>query len=219
MFGALLGGAAALGKLLFGAGQNKRANRINPKWQEYITSPYAQQKLGLAQQLFNARMPGATAQERNIYGTQGNTLNAINRNATNSAQALALAGDAQGQTNQAFNQLAIDEAGNKMNMLNNLNQGYSGMIEEGDKVHQNKMQKFIIDTQQQAALRNSAWQNIFGAGNDLAGMFTTLGKNSESNNFWEKLFGGKQNSAQRAVPFRAPLTSSDFSMIGNSMRF
>lgn len=183
--GAGISGLSSIGKLIFGGSQNKKANQINPQWQEYTTSPFAQRRLGLAQQLFNSRMPGAASVERNIFTNQGNTLNSINRNSTNSAQALALAGATQGQTNEAFEQLGTQEAQNKMAMLGNLNEGYEGMTREGDKMHQNKLLKYQIDKQDQSALRNSAWQNIFGAGNDIAGMFGTLGQGQQQNKFWK----------------------------------
>ncbi len=183
--GAGISGLSSIGKLIFGISQNKKANKINPQWQEYTTSPFAQRRLGLAQQLFNSRMPGASALERNIFANQGNTLNSINRNATNSAQALALAGSAQGQTNAAFDQLGIREAQNKLAMLGNMNEGYEGMVREGDKTHQNKLLKYQIDKQDQAALRNSAWQNIFGAANDMAGAASTFGMGMQQNIFWK----------------------------------
>lgn len=187
--GATISGLSSLGKLIFGGSQNSMANRINPKWFDYVSSPYAQQRLGIAQQLFNGRVPGAANLERNIFSNQGNTLNSINRNATNSAQALALAGATQGQTNDAFENLATKEAMNKQMMLQNLNEGYEGMVREGDKEYQNKLLKYQIDKGDQYNLRNAAWKNIFGAGNDLAGLFTTLGIRRDQKEFWEKLFG------------------------------
>lgn len=192
--GAGVNALTSLGKLIFGAKQNKLANKIHPQWQDYMTSPYAQQKLGLGQQLFNGRMPGAARLQNNIFASQGNTLNSINRNSTNSAQALALAGAAQGQTNESLDQLALQEAQNKMALLGNLNEGYDTMRQEGDKVYQNKLMKYQIDKQDQAALRNSAWQNIFGAGNDIAGMFGTLGAGNQQMDFWKKLLGGGNGS-------------------------
>jgi hypothetical protein len=187
--GAIASGISSIGKLIMGIKQNKLANKIHPQWQDYTASPYAQQRLGIGQQLFNGRMAGAAGLERNIFANQGNTLNSINRNSTNSAQALALAGASQGQTNQAFDNLAIQESQNKLNLLGNLNQGYEGMISEGDKVYQNKLMKYQIDKQDQAALRGSAWQNIFGAGNDIAGGLGTMGQGQQQMDFWSKLFG------------------------------
>lgn len=191
--GAGISGLSSIAKLLFGAKQQKMANRINPQWQEYSTSPYAQKQLGLASNLFNSRMAGAGNLERNIFTNQGNQLDFINKNATDASQALSFAAGAGGQTNQALSDLQTQEAQNKYAMLGNLNQAYQGMTNEGDKVHQNKLMKYQIDKGDQAALRESAWKNIFGAGNDLAGMFGTLGMGQQQNSFWSQFFGGGGN--------------------------
>src|SRR5205085_1584394 len=90
-------------------------------------NPIAGQRLGLAQTLLNARMPGAAAAERNIYGSQANTMAQVNRNATDSSQVLALAGAAQGQTNQAFSNLETQEAQDYQRRYSNLGFGMAGM--------------------------------------------------------------------------------------------
>lgn len=157
----------AIGKAIFGLHQNKLANQIHPEYHPYQTSPYAKQELGLAQQLFNGRMFGASNLEQNIFANQANYLNNVNRNATDSSQALALGGLAQGQTNNALQNLQTQEAQNKYDLLGNLNKAYQTMIGEGDKVYQDQLQKYQIDTQQQAGLRNAAWQNIFSGISDF----------------------------------------------------
>ena len=180
----------SLFKIGMGIKQNSLANKIKPQFDQYVTSPFAKQQLGTAQNLFNGRMAGAGALENNIYGNQASTQSNINRNTTSSAQALGLAAGVQGNTNDAFQNLQIQEAQNKTNMLGNLNQAYGQMIGEGDKVHQSKMEKFNIDTQQQAALRNSAFQNMFGGANDIAGAAATLGQQGQQDNFWKKFMSG-----------------------------
>lgn len=189
--GAGISGLSAIGKMIFGAKQNKMANKINPSWSQYVTSPFAKQQLATAQNAFGGRMAGAQSLENNIYGNQASTQSNINRNATSSAQALALAGGVQGQTNDAFQNLQIKEGQNQTNMLGNLNNAYGQLIQEGDKEYQSKMQKFMLDTQQQAALRESGVQNIAGGVNDIAGLFGTLGMGQQQNNFWQQLLAKK----------------------------
>lgn len=164
----ILGGASALAKIGGGIFQNAQANEIDPQYKAYTESPYAKQQLGLAKTMFGGRMFGAPELERNILASQSNYLNSVGRNATDSGQALTMGQLAQGQTNQNFQELQIQEQQNKYNLLNYLNQGYQGMIDEGDKVYQDMMTKYQIDVQDRAALRGAAWNNIFGGFSDVA---------------------------------------------------
>lgn len=159
----LIGGIGSL----FGA---RRANRRlddlikqNPAYQE---NPLARERLGLASTLLNARMPGAAAMERNIYGNQANTLAQVNRNATDSSQALALAAGVQGQTNQAFGNLGIQEAQDYQRRYNNLSGAQEGVIQEGDKVHQDSVRRF----QDLAQIRGAQNANTQGAWNSLSNL-------------------------------------------------
>lgn len=170
----LVGGIANL----FGSRRaNKRLEGLISQNPSYQSNPIAAQRMALAQQLLNARQPGAAAAERNIYGSQANSLAQINRNATDSSQALALAAGTQGQTNEAFGDLAQQEAQGFQQRYQNLSGAQEGMIEEGDKVYQDQVRRF----QDLAAIRGmqnqnrqSAWQGVsnlgFGAMNfGLAG--------------------------------------------------
>jgi CRISPR/Cas system CMR-associated protein Cmr1 (group 7 of RAMP superfamily) len=165
-------------KIGLGIFQNIKANKIKPKWEQYQTNPYAQKRLGAANNLFNSRMAGAAEMERNLFSNQASAIGNVNKNATDASQALAAASGIGANTNQAFGQLQNAEMQNKYAMLNNLNQAYAQMVNEGDKVHNSKMQKFQMDTAQKNALRNSGIQNIFSgvdsidaAIQNVAGMF------------------------------------------------
>lgn len=156
-------------KIVQGIKQNKEAKKINPIWQEYAESPYAKQQLGTAQNLFNAPMAGGAELQRNILANQGNAIGQINRNATDSSQALALGALAQGQTNDALQGYQIQNAQNKYSMLNNLNQAYGVMIGEGDKKYKSIMQKYMMDVQRKDALKSAGAQNIYGGIDDIEG--------------------------------------------------
>lgn len=158
-----------------GISQNKQANAINPEYHAYETSPYAKSQLGIAQQMFNGRLPGAAQEEQNIAASQANYGNQVNRNATDSSQALALNALAQGQSNNAYGNLQQKESQYKSSMLGNLNAGYQAMTNEGDKIYQDQLQKYYSDMQQKMYYKNAANQNIFGALNDLGGSaFTAM---------------------------------------------
>ncbi len=152
---------------------NRRANRELEKLigqnPAYKSNPIAAQRMALAQQLLNARQPGAAAAERNIYGAQANSLANIQRNATDSSQALALAAGTQGQTNQAFGDLAQQEAQGYQQRYQNLAGAQQGMIQEGDKVYQDQVRRYqdlaaIRGAQNQN--RQNSWQTVsnFGGG-------------------------------------------------------
>lgn len=167
-------------KLITGLHQNHLANQINPIWNQYQISPFEKQELGTAQQLYNGRMPGAAAEEQNIGASQANYLNNVDRNATDSGQALALGGLSQGQSNQAYSNLQTKELQSKNDFLNNLNTAYQGMIGEGNKVYQSQLEKYQSDVAAKTALRGAGAQNFNSALNDL-GSTAFLG-NYENNN-------------------------------------
>lgn len=164
-----IGAATDVFKIFEGFHQNHLANQIHPEYHAYESSPYAKDQLGVAQQLFNGRMAGAGSEERNIANSQANYQSAVSNNATDSGQALSLGGLSQGITNNSYNDLQTKEAQNKYSLLNNLNTAYGTMINEGDKVYQDQLQKYQIDLQQKAQLKNAGFQNIFSGAGDIAG--------------------------------------------------
>lgn len=163
-------GASGIGDLfgiLAGFHQNSLANGIHPQWHQYQTSPYAKQQLGIAQQLFNSQMPGYTQEQQNIGNAQGSFLNSVDRNATDSAQALSLASASQGIADNAYSGLQGRQEQFKSSMLGNLNDALGTMIGEGDKSYQSMLQKYMQDTATQNGLRNNAWSNIVGGFKDI----------------------------------------------------
>lgn len=173
--GAGLSFANQVGKWFSGGKQTKEAKKINPVWTDYTSNPYAANQLALARNMFGGRMAGANQLERNILSSQGSAMNNINKIATDASQALTYGASAQAQADQSFSNLQTAESQNKYNLLGNLNNAYGAMIAEGDKVYQNKMQKFMIDAQRKDALMSSGAQNKYGAGNDLSSLFMQLG--------------------------------------------
>lgn len=157
---------------LFSRGKaNRELKRLLKKDPQYQISDMAKQRLGLAQTLLNARAPGALAAERNIYGTQANTMAGVERNATSGAQALSLNMSAQGQTNQAFQNLAQNEATDYYSRLQNLTGAQQGMIAEEDKVYQDNVRRFQNQVQIKGAIAQnnaSAWSSLTNLG--MAGM-------------------------------------------------
>jgi len=138
-----VGALAGVAKYFLGKKQDNLANKINPNYVPYQANPLAKQQLGMAQQFLNGRMAGAGMLEQNIANAQANQMANIGRNATDSSTALSLGAAAQGQANNAYNNLQTKEAQNKYNLLDNLNAAYATNIREGDKVYNDQFQKCI----------------------------------------------------------------------------
>jgi hypothetical protein len=182
LIGAAASGLGSLFGIFTGMHQNHLANQMHPDWKQYQTSPYAKQQLGMAQQLYNGMMPGYQQQQQNIANSQANYTNNIDRNATDSSQALALGGYAQGAANNAYNQLGVQQQQYHSQMLGNLNDAYKTMTEEGDKSYQSYLQKYMSDVSTQNQLRGAAANNIVGGFNALGATGIAYGNYNQSKN-------------------------------------
>lgn len=174
----------SIGKLFGNAKSNRQLGELEGQDPSYTSSPYASERLGLAKTLLNSRMPGSATIERGIYGNQANTFANIDRNATDSSQALSLAGGVQGQTNQAFEQEGLDQNNYYQNNLKNLTGAEEGMINEGDKVYQDKVRRFGDKAQIQGAM-NANRQNTWSSIENLGGGIADFGLNKG----FSKIFG------------------------------
>lgn len=166
--GPALGAITAIGRGIFGSKQLRLANQINPVYNPYQVSPYAKNKLSLAQQMFYGRSPAAASAENNILANESQTVDNLAKGATDSSQFLSGAATAGGQAAGSFNTLYNQEATSKYGMLNNLNSAYDSMTEEGDKVYQDQLRKYQMDVAEKNALTSAGAGNVYGAGGDLS---------------------------------------------------
>lgn len=155
----------------------------------YNRSQFAEQQLGMAKSMFGGRMFGAPQLERNLFSSQANFMGNVNRNATDSSQALALGAAGLGQTNEALSDLQIKEAQNKYAMLNNLNQAYGVSIGEDQNVEADKVRKYedlvkIRGAQAANALgkRKALWNTV--------GQIANLGVSAFTGGMSGGMFGG-----------------------------
>lgn len=185
LIGAAVGILGGIGKMIGRGKANRQMNALLAQDPTYKANPLAGQRLGLAQQLLNARMPGAATAERNIYGNQATTLANVNRNATDASQALALSAGVQGQTNQSFQDLGMQEAQDYQRRYSNLEGAQEGMIAEGDKVYQDQVRKFGVLSQIRGA-QNENRQNTWGDISNLG--FSAMGFGMQGG--FKNLFGG-----------------------------
>ena len=140
--------------------QREEAAKINPIDPEYKESPYAKEQLAMARNAQNARMPGSQAMEGNVFRNQSNTLLNISRSASSPQAMMAAAGAVQGGTNNALNNLAVQEAQYKTSMLSNTNNALQGMVTEGNKVYNDQLRKYQRDFDMKQNLLNSSQENF-----------------------------------------------------------
>jgi hypothetical protein len=167
--GMIIGGLGGVGKSIFGISQMNKAKQIKPEWAAYEKNKLADQNLGAASNLFYGKNRAFTQAEANIRQAQSDQMSNAQRNATDSATLLATGAGAAGNANQAFSNLAGQEAQQQAGVLDNLSRAYAMSINEGDKVQANKLMKYQLDSQAQSALRESGMNNIFGGISDIAG--------------------------------------------------
>lgn len=198
-------GAGVVG-LVGGVVSRSNANKKLDKLQQqneanaYTENPLAAKRLALANTLLNARMPGATAAEKNIRISGANALGNVQRNATNSNQVLGLGAAIEGQEGAQFENLAGQEAQDYQRRYNNQQQAVEGEIAEGDKVRGDKNRVFQDTVQMQGAqAANNAnnWSSISNLGFSAANFGMQGGFNSGmGQSFWGG--GGGNNAGSNA---------------------
>lgn len=136
-------------------------------------NPEIRKAAALANTQLQGRMAGASQAERNIYQQGANTQSNINRAATDPMQAILGAGAIQGQTSQAFNQLAGQEQADYANRLARQMQAASELAQAEDNL---RMQKLQMETQLSGAQQENR-QNVFGSLSNLGFAAGSVGLN------------------------------------------
>ncbi len=143
----------------------KEAIKNQPK---FTPTNYAQKQYATAQQAYNSPMPGTSQYQQDIGAAQGNYLDFVNKNATDSGQALALGGLSQGMATNAYNDLQTKQANYHTSMLDNLNNAYQAMINENNNNATMKNNEYAQRTNiaLSGAGAQSTYQGIQGLGSD-----------------------------------------------------
>lgn len=146
MIGTITGGAMGTVGGIFssiaGMKWDKEMDKLKEKDPRYTSSPYAADNLGMAQTLLNSRMAGAANREKNILTSGANVRSGISRNATDASQALALMAGTQGQSDQSFNDLQMQEGQDAMMKQNNLFNANKDMTGEHDKLFDDEVRRW-----------------------------------------------------------------------------
>ena len=210
LIGAGIGLLGGVGKMFSRGKANKQLDKLMGQNPQYQANPLAAQRLAYAAAFRDARMPGAAAAERNIMGGMGNTIAAAQRNASDSSQALAMAAAAQGQAQQGFNQLGMQEGAFKMNQIQNYNQGVEGQIAEDRAVFEDEKRRFS----DLAAIEGAKMENRANTWGDIASMGFGLADFAQSGGFdatkgWFKKKPFRMTSPQQANFFGTGLRMAD----------
>lgn len=163
----LLSAASAGIKIAKGIHQNNLANQVVVPNASYTRSPFAQNTLDLAKQIFNSEMPGEQTAIENIKGNQANTQAGVERNSGSGAESLAMLAAGQGITNNAFTGLQEKEAAYKAQQFNNLASANQGMTAEEDKIYQDAVRKQMLAINEKSGLRTASTANWGNGMNDL----------------------------------------------------
>jgi hypothetical protein len=148
---------------------------------QYKENPLFAQRLGLAQTLLNARMPGAAAAERNIYQTQANQMANVQRGATSGSDVLLAGAGAAGQAGQAFDQLAQAEMADYQRRYGNLAQAQDAQAAEQQRLFEDQLRRYQMQTQFQGAIqenRAATWGDISNLGMGVANLGVSAMKGS-----------------------------------------
>jgi len=174
LIGMGIGLIGAIGGLFGNKKANKQLAALQAQDPNYATSTagiankqLADSRLGLAQSLLNAKMPGSSTIEHGIYGNAANQQGVIERNATSGAQALALGAANVGDANNAFRQEGLDQNNYYQQNLNNLNQAQEGVMNENNADYNDQLRQYGDKVQIQGAInknRQNTWGSIANLG-------------------------------------------------------
>lgn len=169
--GASVGLIGGVGKMVARGKANKKLNELQSQDPTYQSNPLVAQRLGLANTLLNARMPGAAQAGRNIQTAGANTLAGTQRNATSGAQALAMGTAVNAQQGQQFNDLAQQETQDYQRRYGNLVGAQEAAVNEDQNVFQDEVRRFGNKSQIQGAIaqnKASNWGDLSKMGFGIA---------------------------------------------------
>lgn len=150
----------SIGRFIVSGRQAKEARGINPVDTTYNESPYAKEKLALARMRMNSRMAGADSMGRTMQQSAANVVGTAQRNASSGNQVLTAAAAAQEMNNQGAAQLQQQEFAADQQNLSNLGNAQDTMVQEGDKVYQDQLRKYMIALQRKTQLQNASRTNL-----------------------------------------------------------
>lgn len=192
----------SVGKMFGRGAANRQLRALEARMPKYQENPLAAQRLGMAQALLNARMPGAAAAERNIYQTQANQIAAAERAATDPNQILLAGAGATGQAQQAFGQLSQAEAADYQRRYGNLAAAQEAQMAEQQRAYEDQMRRYQMQAQIEGAQQENR-QNTWGDISNLGFAGAYLGQQG----FFNKTPGATATGRSSIPSANAPIFS------------
>jgi len=168
-----MGTVGGIFSAIAGIKADKKLDKLLKTDPTYTSSPYAQNNLGMAQTLLNSRMAGAAARQNNILSSGANVRSGITRNATDSSQALAAMVGSQGQQDQSFNDLALQEGQDAMMKQQNLMGANNAMTQEHKDLFDDSVRRWqdqVNTTMTQYKMRQKGGSDVSQWGSGLSSM-------------------------------------------------
>jgi len=194
-----LGLIGGIGKMFGRAKANRELKALAKQDPTYSADPrimqMANQRLGLANTLLQARAPGAMQAERNIYSTQAGQLAGLNRSATDASQALAVAAGIGGQTQDAFTNLGQQEAQDYYRRLGIQGDAQQGVMNEAQRVEGNMFNDQLRKYQNKMDIQGAMQQNRQNTWGDISNLGFGLADFGMSGGF-NGMFGGRPGTTQ-----------------------
>jgi len=229
MIGSIVGGAMGTVGTIFssiaGMKADKQLSKLLKTDPEYTSSPYAASNLGMAQTLLNSRMAGAAARQNNILSSGANVRSGITRNATDSSQALAAMVGSQGQQDQSFNDLQMQEGQDAAMKQANLMGANNAMTAEHKDLFDDKVRRWqdqVNTTMTQYKMRQkggSDWSQMGSSASSLSDKrlkhsYHIVGKSPSGINIYHFSYLGSIDVYEGVMAQEVPQASFD---IGNGI--
>ena len=199
LIGLGIGLVGGIGKMIGRGKANRELKALAKQDPTYSADPrimqMANQRLGLANTLLAARMPGAATAERNIMTNQANQLAGLNRGATDASQALAVAAGIGGQTNQSFENLGQAEAQDYYRRLGIQGEAQQGVMNEAQRVEGNMFNDQLRKYQNKMDIQGAISQNRQNTWGDISNLGFGLADFGMSGGF-NGMFGGRPGTTQ-----------------------
>ena len=184
--GSMIGGISGMAMntvgTIFGAvagmKADKKLSKLLNENPSYTQSPYAKERYDLAKTLLNSRMAGSATMERGIQSAAGNAYGNIQRNTTDSSQALAMMAGIQGQAGEQSTNLGRLEGQDYQQKLANLSGAQEGMTVEHKDMFDDTLRRWqdrVNVTMAQNALRQQGAKNINSYGDSMNSSLTSMG--------------------------------------------
>ena len=184
--GSMIGGISGMAMntvgTIFGAvagmKADKKLSKLLNENPSYTSSPYAKERYDLAKTLLNSRMAGSATMERGIQSAAGNAYGNIQRNTTDSSQALAMMAGIQGQAGDQSTNLGRLEGQDYQQKLANLSGAQEGMTTEHKDMFDDTLRRWqdrVNVTMAQNAMRQQGAKNINSYGDSMNSSLTSMG--------------------------------------------